>query len=471
MKKIREKGFLVDFDKLKKEKNNRVLTTTRMIMLGFLLAILVGTILLSLPISSTSGKSDFVTSLFTSTTSVCVTGLVVVDTFSHWTLFGKIVILCLIQLGGLGIVALTSALMLIFKKKITLKDRMMIQDSFNLNNLQGMVNFIRKVICGTFVVEIIGAVGFMIDFVPRYGVKGCWYAVFNAISAFCNAGIDILGPDSLISYNSSPVVLFTAILMIFMGSIGFVVWWDVLDMIKRVASRNITLRLGIRKLSVHTKLVLSVTFFLILFGAIGTFVLEYNNPDTIGNMNLGDKMLNSLFQSVTLRTAGFASVDQGGLRDSSIFICLMLMLIGGSPVGTAGGVKTITFAVLAVAVFSVVKGRDEAVVFDRKINDTLIKRSLAVVFISIMAIMFFTIALLCTNDISFVDAIYEVTSAIATVGLSRGITSSLTLAGKWIIIIVMYLGRIGPISMFVAFSNKYSIKNSIHYSEADIIVG
>lgn len=471
MEKIKEKSFFTDFDKRKKQKNNRILTTTRLIIFGFLVAIIIGTILLSLPIANVDGEGDFITSLFTATTSVCVTGLVVVDTFSHWTLFGKIVILFLIQLGGLGIVAFTSGVLLVFKKKITLKDRMMIQDSFNLNNLQGMVSFIKKVILGTFVVEIIGAVGFMIDFIPRFGIKGIWYAVFNSISAFCNAGIDILGPNSLISYNSSAVVLISAMLMIVMGSIGFVVWWDILDMAKRVASKKMTLKLGLRKLSVHTKLVLSVTLFLIVYGAITIFIFEYDNPDTIGNMSLADKILNSIFQSVTLRTAGFAAVDQGSLRSTSVIVCLLLMLIGGSPVGTAGGIKTITFAVMMVAVMSVVKGREEAVIFNRKINDTLIKRSLAVVFISVFALGTFSTALLLTNDIDFVDAIYEVTSAIATVGLSRGITSSLNLAGKWIIIIAMYLGRIGPISMFVAFSNKYSIKNSIHYSEADIIVG
>lgn len=463
--------LLTDFDKLKKQKNNRALTTTRLIMLGFLAAILLGALLLSLPVANVSGEGDFITSLFTSTTSVCVTGLVVVDTYAHWTLFGKIVILGLIQLGGLGIVAFTSACMLVFKRKITLKDRMMIQDSFNLNNLQGMVNFIRKVILGTFIVEAIGALGFMIDFIPRYGARGIWYAVFTSISAFCNAGIDILGPDSLISFNSSPVVLFSAILMIFMGSVGFVVWWDILDMVKRVAGRKMSIRLGIRKLSIHTKLVLTVTFFLILFGMLTTLLFEYNNPETIGNMSFGDKLLNSLFQSFTLRTAGFAGINQGGLRDTTVIVCIILMFIGGSPVGTAGGIKTITIAVVFFAVAAVVKGRDETVVFNRRINEDLIKKSLAVIGISFTVLLTFTTALLCTNDISFVDAIFEAASAIATVGLSRGITASLTLAGKWIIIIAMYLGRIGPISMFIAFNNKYSIKNSIHYSEADIIVG
>lgn len=469
---IKSNQVLRDFDKLKKQKNNRGMTTTRVILLGFLSAIFIGTILLSLPAANVSGEGDFLTSLFTATTSVCVTGLVVVDTFSHWTLFGKIVILILIQLGGLGIVAFTSAVMLVFRRKITLRDRMMIQDAFSLNNLQGMVRFVKKVIMGTVVVETFGALVYMIDFIPRYGAAhGIWYSFFNSISAFCNAGIDILGPDSLMSFNSNPLVLFNTMMLIVSGGIGFVVWWDLTDMLGRIRKREMNLRLGMRKLSFHTKLVIITTFSLIVTGTILTFIFEYNNPDTIGNMSLGDKLLNSLFQSVTLRTAGFAAVSQGGLRDTSVLMCIVFMIIGGSPVGTAGGIKTITFAVLFFTVLAVIKGRNDTVVFNRKVNEGLIRRALAVTFISIMVFFIFSILLITTNDITLTDAMYEVASAIGTVGLSRGITASLSTAGRIIIIIAMYLGRIGPISMFVAFSNRYSIKNSIHNAEADIIVG
>ncbi len=453
------------------ERKKKGLSTTWQIILGFLCAILIGAILLSLPVATVSGESNFLTALFTSTTSVCVTGLVVVDTFSYWTLFGKIVILILIQLGGLGIVAFTSSILLMFNKKVTLKDRMVIQDAYNLNNLQGMVIFVKKIIFGTFTVEIIGAFLYMIEFVPLYGAKGVWYSFFNSISAFCNAGIDIIGNNSLISFNSSPLVLITTMMLIFNGGIGFVVWWDVIDVLKKIIKKEIALRDFYRNLALHSKLVMYITFGLIFGGGLLILLFEHNNSGTIGDMSFGDKILNSLFQSVTLRTAGFAAVDQGALTEPSVLICIVLMIIGGSPVGTAGGIKTVTFAVLFLAVLAVVRGRKETVVFNKSINDNLIRKSLAVAFISVGAFFFFSILLILTNGFSLTDAIFEVASAIATVGLSRGITADLNSVGRIIIIIAMYLGRIGPISMFVAFSNKYSIKNSIHYSEAEIIVG
>ena len=448
------------------------MTTTRQILLGFILAILIGTVLLSLPIATVNGETDLLTSLFTATTSVCVTGLVVVDTFSHWTIFGKIVILCLIQLGGLGIVAFTSAVMLMFNRKVTLKDRMMIQDAFSLNNLQGMVKFVKKVILGTLVVELVGALCYLIVFIPKFGVaKGIWFAVFNAISAFCNAGIDIMGPDSLMSFNSSPIVLVTTMMLICMGGLGFVVWWDVLDVLKRIVKKELRIRDFWRNIRTHSKIVLSATVALIISGTVLIFVFEYNNPDTIGNMTLGDKLLNSVFQSVTFRTAGFASINQSGLKDTSVLLGIVFMLIGGSPVGTAGGIKTVSFAVLVLAVKAVVKGRKETVVFNKSISENIVRRSLAVTFISITVFFLFTILLIATNGLSLSDASYEIASAIATVGLTRSVTPTLNVFGRIIIIIAMYLGRIGPISMFIAFSNKYSIKNSIHYAEADIIVG
>lgn len=454
------------------KKENKKLSTTKIILLGFLCAIIIGTILLSLPCATVSGESNVLTALFTATTSICVTGLVVVDTFSYWTLFGKIVILILIQLGGLGIVGFTSAIMLVLNKKVSLKDRMIIQDAYNLSTLQGVVRFIKKVIIGTFVVEFIGMLCYLIEFIPRFGIKkGIWYAFFNAISAFCNAGIDIIGNDSLMSFNSSPVVLITTMMLIFNGGIGFVVWWDFLDIVRKIIKKEIQLKDFFKKLTIHSRIVLSVTFSLIFAGAFLIFLFEYNNKATIGDMTLGDKILNSIFQSVTLRTAGFAAIDQGGLHETSVLVSIVLMIIGGSPVGTAGGIKTVTFVVLLFSVISVVKGRKEAIIYNRSINDELIRKSLAVTFISVFVFFVFSILLIATNGVTLTDGTFEMASAVATVGLTRGITSSLNSIGQIIVIIAMYLGRIGPISMFVAFSNKYTIKNSLHYAEADIIVG
>lgn len=463
-----EKG--IRMEKVKNRK--RGLSTTRQILVGFLSAILVGTFFLSLPIATVTGEVNVLDSLFTATTSVCVTGLVVVDTFSHWTLFGKIIILILIQLGGLGIVAFTSAIMLVFNRKVTLKDRMVIQDAFSLNNLQGMVRFVKKVILGTFCVELLGMLCYLTVFIPRFGVaKGIWFSAFNAVSAFCNAGIDIMGPDSLMSFNSSPVVLITTMFLISSGGLGFVVWWDIIDICGQIVNKQIKLRDCFRRLRVHSKIVLIMTFFLIVVGGTLIFAFEYNNPDTIGNMSIGDKILNSVFQSVTLRTAGFASVNQGALEDSSVLLCIVLMIVGGSPVGTAGGIKTVSFAVLILSVVSVIKGRKEIVIFNKSINETIVRRSLAVTFISIVALFVLTVLLIITNGLNLADSAFEVSSAIATVGLTRNVTPALNSVGRIIIIIAMYLGRIGPISLFVAFSNKYSVKNSLHYAEADIIVG
>lgn len=450
----------------------RRLSTTQNIMLGFLVAILGGTVLLTLPVSVAEGNPDWLTSLFTATTSVCVTGLVVVDTFSHWTLFGKIVILILIQLGGLGIVAFTSTLMLITRKKVGLQNRMLIQDAYGLNNLQGLVRFVRKVVIGTLCVELFGMLCYLPAFISRFGAAhGIWYALFNSVSAFCNAGIDIMGPDSLASFSGSPSVLITTMFLIVMGGIGFVVWWDVLEVLRNIVKRKIRGRDFWRKLTLHSRLVIMVTAILIISGWMILFLLEYNNSETVGNMSFGDKLLNCAFQSVTLRTAGFASINQAGLTDSSTLLCLIWMLIGGSPVGTAGGIKTVTTAVLVCTVISVIKGRNEAVVFHKSISENLIKRSLAVTLISLGVLCVLNVLLMVTNGLSLTDSVFEVCSAIATVGLTRGVTGGLNMVGKLIIILAMYLGRIGPISMFVAFSNKYSIQNSIHYAEADIIVG
>nr|MBP7192378.1 potassium transporter KtrB [Lachnospiraceae bacterium] len=358
----------MDVAEKNEKKLRRQMRTTSKILLGFLLAILTGAVLLTLPVATVSGKSDFLTALFTATTSVCVTGLVVVPTFSYWTLFGKIVILALIQLGGLGIVALTSFVMLLMNRKFSLRNRMMIQDAFGLSTMQGMVVFIKRVIKGTVIVEMLGAVLYMFAFIPQFGVAhGIWYSVFNAISAFCNAGIDIIGPDSLMTYADSPLVLLTSSFLIICGGLGFVVWWDVVDVLSNVRAKKIPARDIWRRFNTHTKIILMMTFALILSGMVVTFLFECNNPLTLGNMSLGKKMLNAFFQSVTLRTAGFASISQKGLTEPTVLVSCVIMFIGGSPVGTAGGIKTMTAATLVFAVLAVVQGRKETVAFKKTI--------------------------------------------------------------------------------------------------------
>lgn len=449
----------------------RQMRTTTKILLGFLITILIGAALLSLPIATVSGESHYLTALFTATTSVCVTGLVVVPTFSYWSLFGKIVILILIQLGGLGIVALTSLVMLVMNRKFSLRNRMMIQDSFGLSSMRGMVVFVKKVIIGTIVIETIGALLYMIAFIPKYGVpRGIWYSVFNSISAFCNAGIDILGADSLMSFATSPLILLTSAFLIISGGIGFVVWWDFVDVTKKVIRKEIRFRNFFKNLKIHTKIVIVMTVSLIVSGMIFTLLFEYNNPETLGQFSFGNKLLNAFFQSVTLRTAGFCAISQSALTDSSVLMSLVYMIIGGSPVGTAGGIKTVTVAVLILAVGSVIQGRNETVVDKKTVNPFLIRRSLAVVMISGLVFFIFTVMLLVSNQLSLADGAFEVASAIATVGLSRDITATLNTFGRILIIICMYLGRVGPITMFIFFGQRAGNKNSVHYADAEIIV-
>lgn len=453
-----------------KEKNK--FSTTRMIATGFLVAIVLGTILLSLPIAT---KDRSVTplpdSLFTATTSICVTGLTTVSTLDHWSIFGKIVILALIQFGGLGVITFSTIILLLLGRRITLNERLLIQDAYNLDTLKGMVKLTKKIVRGTFLIEGIGAVLYSIQFIQDYGFfSGIARAIFNSISAFCNAGMDILGNDSLVRYVHNPLVNYTTMALIVIGGIGFPVWWNLLEIMKATLKKEIKPGKMLKKLELHSKLALSVTLILIFLGAILTLVLEYNNPATIGNYSFGDKVTASLFQSVTTRTAGFFTIPQQNFKDASSFLYLLLMFIGGSPSGTAGGIKTVTAAVIVLSAISIVKGQNNIEVFKRKIPDFYLKKALAVVMVSLSVLIVATVAIFVFSPGSFLDVLYETTSGLATVGLSRNFTGSLNTIGKLIITAVMYLGRIGPITMMLAFSIKRS-KGIRSLPEEKILVG
>lgn len=448
----------------------RWFTTTQLILLGFLLTILAGALLLMIPAATAPGEeTDFLTALFTSTTSVCVTGLVVEVTATHWSLLGHIIILCLIQIGGLGIIAVTMGCMLVMRRQIGLRDRLLLGDAFNLSTASDLVPFLRRVIGGTFFVEGLGAIGYLFVFVPEYGAKGVWYAVFHAVSAFCNAGIDLLGADSLAPYVDNVWMNVVTMLMIVLGGIGFIVWWDILDVIKR--AKNASYRMNIAThLKLHTKVVLVTTAILLLGGAALFALIEWNNPETMGGMRAGDKLMAALFQSVTARTAGFCTISQSGLRGASVLVMLVLMTIGGSPGGTAGGVKTSTVALLTYAAMCTVKGQNEVVAFHQRISPRSVRKAWTVLSVSMMIALIGTALLMQVCDATLEDALYEVFSAVGTVGLSRGLTTQLNEAGRVIVIICMYLGRIGPISMAIAFSRKKP-ENSIQYAEGEITVG
>jgi len=444
-------------------------TTTQIILLSFLLVILLGSVLLALPISSADGNAvPYLDALFTSTTSTCVTGLVTLPTVSTWSIFGQIVILILIQVGGLGVITIMSGLMLLLNREMGISDRLLIQDAFNLNTMSGLTGFIRNVLFGTFIIEGIGAVLYMPVFVPEFGAKGIWMSVFNSVSAFCNAGIDIIAENSLCNYATNPLINIVTSALIILGGLGYIVWWDVLRVIKSRTPNN---RKVFRHLTLHSKIAIAVTAGLIIGGAILIFIFEYTNPLTIGKMSLFDKIQVSFFQSVTTRTAGFASVPQENLTNASAAVSILLMLIGGSPVGTAGGMKTVTIAVLVCSAIATIRNKNSATMFGRRISEDSIKKAVAV------AVAFFAIGttsavlLLATGNADVIDAVYETVSATATVGLSRNLTAALNTVGKLIIIVTMYFGRVGPISLAVALGSKSESQNVISEPTEDISIG
>ena len=452
-----------------KKRKRSAFSTTHLILLSFLAAILVGSLLLMLPISSAERVSTpFIDALLTATTATCVTGLVVMPTVSSWSIFGQLVILLLIQIGGLGIITVMSGVILSINRRMKLSDSILIQDAFNLNTMSGIGEFLKKVIKGTAIVEGAGALLYMIAFIPKYGLRGIYYAIFTSISAFCNAGIDIIAEDSLCSFVTSPIVNITTSLLIILGGIGYIVWWDVI----RVFRQRRTVKGNLfRRLTLHSKIAISTTIILILSGAVLFFVFEYDNPLTMGRLSVLEKIQASLFQSVTTRTAGFMTVPQEHLTTPSALVSLLLMFIGGSPVGTAGGIKTVTVATLILAAISAIRNKNHVSVFERRINKAAISKSIAV-FATSFAIMFIsTLLLSCVTSADIIDILYETVSATATVGLTRALTPTLNVAGKIIITATMYLGRVGPISLAIAFLTKKSNPNIINDPTEDISVG
>ncbi|MBO5312652.1 MAG: potassium transporter KtrB [Clostridia bacterium] len=445
------------------------LSTTQIILLSFLITILVGSLLLALPISSKTGKAvPYIDALFTATTSTCVTGLVTLPTVSTWSVFGQVVILLLIQIGGLGVITIMSWLMILLNRKMGIGDRLLIQDAFNLNTMSGLSQFIKKVLYGTLVIEGIGAVLYMLVFVPEFGARGIWISIFNSVSAFCNAGIDIFAENSLCDFATNPLVNLVTSALIVLGGLGYIVWWDFLRVLKGRSSKNKKI---FRHLTLHSKIAITATTGLILVGAALIFVFEYSNPLTIKDMSLIDKIQVSFFQSVTTRTAGFATVPQENLTNASAMLSIILMMIGGSPVGTAGGMKTVTIVVLCCSAISTIRNKNSAAVFGRRVSEESVKKAIAVVvaFLAICATS--TILLMITCDADAIDIIYETVSATATVGLSRNLTSSLNTFGKLIIITTMYFGRVGPISLAVALGSKRKAQNIISEPTEEISIG
>lgn len=435
------------------------LNPPRVLTLGFGSLILIGTILLNLPIATKSGESiGFINALFTSASAVCVTGLVVVNTAEFWSLFGKTVILILIQIGGLGVMTMATAGALIIGKRITLKERLIIKEQLNQQSMSGLVKLTRYVLLSTFAIEGIGAILLAPRFIPKYGpIKGIWFSIFHSISAFCNAGFDITG-NSMVGFAGDIPVNIVISMLVILGGIGFSVFID------------ITKNRRFKKFNLHTKVVLTITAILLVIGMIAFLIVEFNNPNTIGNMSNKDKLVSSFFQSVVPRTAGFNSVDMGSILDTTTFFMIILMFIGGSPGSTAGGIKTTTIGTLILTTISIIRGNRDVVIYKKRINEDIINRALAIVTVSMVLIIVVASILTITEDFKFLDVLFETTSAFATVGLSRGITPELSSMGKLIITLTMYAGRVGPLTMAFAFAQKNKIKK-YRYAEGNIIVG
>lgn len=442
------------------------LSSVQIIMLAFFLVIMAGSFVLSLPISSATDKPvPYIDALFTSTTATCVTGLVTLPTVTTWSYFGQAVILTLIQIGGMGVITVITGLMIVINRKFGIADRILIEESFNINSLDGIIELVKKVIEFTLIIEGAGALLYMTVFVPEFGIKGIWISIFTSVSAFCNAGIDIIAENSLCNYVLNPIVNITTMLLIVLGGIGFIVLMDVGRIIKSKTRRRL------KFLSLHSKIALSVTLFLIVIGTVLFLAFEYNNPETLGDYSLHEKILVSLFQSVTTRTAGFATVPQESLTDASAFVSMLLMFIGGSPVGTAGGVKTVTVYVLIISALCVIKDKRTVDVFNRQLSSETIKKSVAVFATSFSIVIISTMLLLLFSNGNLLDVMYETVSATATVGLTRNFTSTLNLIGKIIIIFTMYFGRIGPLSFAIAFGINKKSENVISNPIEEISVG
>lgn len=458
---------------MRKKRNTRW-NTLRVTAAGFLGVILLGAVLLYLPVSNTQPIA-FTDALFTSATSVCVTGLVTVVPASQFTLFGKVILLLLIQIGGLGVIACGTLFLFLLNKKITIQERVVLKEAYGADRLGGIVRLVRKVILGTFAVEGAGAVLYAFQFIPEYGlVRGIGYSVFHAVSAFCNAGIDILGSGSLSSYVTNPVINVTTILLIILSGIGFTVWFDVIDNNRRLIRGEVPKRWWFTRLRLQSKLAIMMTVLLILAGTVFVFLAEYGNPDTIGELSMGQKLMASMFQSVTTRTAGFCTVSQGALHTESKLFCAILMFIGGSPGGTAGGVKTTTFAMLFLACLTFVRGGNDTECMGRKITVANFRTGFAVVMVAFAVFIAGTIAVLFLEPDSILleNVIYETASAVGTVGLTADLTPRLCRASQYVLMVMMYIGRLGPLTMALMFAGKTHPRDRIRsLPEEQIMVG
>lgn len=436
------------------------LSPYQILTIGFSGLILCGAFLLMLPVSSQDGSSlSFIDALFTATSAVCVTGLIVVDTGTYFSLFGQTIIILLIQIGGFGIMTITTILSVLIGRRIQLRSRLLAQESLNQLTLGGIVHLMQMLVKTTFAIEFVGGVLLSLRLYPDYGLKGIYMAFWHSVSAFCNAGFDIFGKTDIFRYNNDLLFCLTIAFLIIIGGIGY----NVTEEIRSLHSWQ--------KFSLHTKVVLLTTAVLLVGGTVVLFILEYGNPATIGNWDWGEKILGAFFLSVTSRTAGYTLMNTGALYEASLFFIIILMFCGASPGSTGGGVKTTTVAIIFATVSSIIRGKDEVILFNRRLEHSLIIKALAIFCVAASFIVVATMILCLTENFSFIRILFEVTSALATVGLSTGITADMTVCGKVILILMMLMGRVGVLTFLMAIAMRTGRKPRIGYPSGRIGVG
>ena len=450
----------------KKVRRRKVsMSATKLVALCFLGIILLGTGLLMLPVSSRSGEPcQFLPALFTATSATCVTGLTPFDTWTQWSGVGQVVLLCLIEIGGLGFMSAATLVIFLFRRKVGLRQRMLIAQALSLNEMDGVVRLQRMVIFGSLGFEAAGALILTLWFWPQYGfVRALRWGVFHSISAFCNAGFDIFGSmepgSSLLLFQNDPVVLLTLGALVVLGGLGFLVWQDIAE--KR----------SWKKLSVYSRLVLLATASLIGTGWFFICLLEWNNPETLGNLSVGSKLLGGLFQSITLRTAGFDAINQAGLTQGGKAVSMVLMLIGGSSGSTAGGLKTVTFLVVLLFIWARARGRSNVSAFCRTIPQEQALNAMTISLMMVLLSVLGGIFVCATSPVSFTDGLFEAISALATVGLTAGATGLLSVPAKILIIIFMYFGRVGVLTISLGFLMGNQAVERFRYAETSLLIG
>ncbi|MEG0295121.1 MAG: TrkH family potassium uptake protein [Clostridium sp.] len=434
----------------------------QILAIGFVILIFTGGTILSLPISSANGEyTPFLDALFTATSASCVTGLVTLDTGTHWNLFGQVVIMMLIEIGGLGFMSFATFISVLLGRRITLKNRLVVQESMNAFNIQGLVKMVKYVMGFTFAIQGFGALLLSTQLVPEFGIgKGMFYSVFHSVSTFCNAGFDLFGNfSSLTGYSDNSIILLTISALIAIGGLGFTVLLEIYNF------------KSVKKLSLHTKAVLLITTILIVGGTLAILILEFNNPETLGPMGVKDKIVNSVISSISPRTAGVNSISIPDMTTASLFLTIILMFIGGSPGSTAGGLKTTTFGIIICTLISVIRGREDVELFKRRFPKSLVYKAVSLLLLGSGLVLTVTMILTITEPgEDFISLLYEATSAFGTVGLTTGVTQRLSSIGKIIIIVTMYLGRVGPLTVALAFASRNK-RSKFKYPEGKILIG